>query len=97
MPESEKTIEKHVVNTVKQLGGVAIKGNTVNSRGYPDRIILFPGSKIGFLEVKSQGRSPTKLQQHWLDLLSGMGFKTGYADTKAKADKFIKELYDADS
>lgn len=92
MPESEKTIERFVVSTVKKLGGAAIKGNTQNSKGYPDRVIHLPGGKIGFLELKSEGRSPTKLQQYWLDLLSDMGFKAGYVDTKAKAKQFIEEL-----
>jgi len=95
MPESEKTIEKYVVSTVKRLGGAAIKGNTVNSKGYPDRVLHLPGGKIGFLELKSEGRTPTKLQQYWLNLLSGMGFKAGYADTKAKAKQFIEDLLNA--
>ena len=92
MKESETNIEKYVVKAVKQLGGFAIKGNTVNSKGYPDRVIHLPGGKIGFLELKSEGLKPKKLQQHWLNKLSDLGFKAGYADTKAKAETFIKEL-----
>ncbi|RLB85444.1 MAG: VRR-NUC domain-containing protein [Deltaproteobacteria bacterium] len=92
MKQSEKTIERYVVKTVKSLGGLAIKGNTINSKGYPDRVIHLPGGKIGFLEIKTEGKKPTKLQNHWLQLLSGLGFKAGYADSKAGVDEFINEL-----
>lgn len=92
--ESEKLIERYVVKAVKELGGLAIKGNTVNSKGYPDRVIHLPGGIVAFLELKSEGKKPTKIQQYWLDLLSDLGFKAGYADTKDKAAKFIKELCD---
>jgi len=90
--ESEKTIEKFVVKEADGLGGKAVKGNTLNNKGFPDRIIMLPGAKIGFLELKSEGRKPTQLQSYWLKLLKDLGFKTGYADTKSKAGKFIKEL-----
>ena len=95
MKESEKNIERYVVSAVKKLGGAAIKGNTVNSKGYPDRVLHLPGGKIGFLELKSEGQKPKAQQQHWIDRLSDMGFKAGWADTKAKAEQFIQELNNA--
>lgn len=93
--ESEKVIEKHLVKAVRGMGGLAIKGNTINTKGFPDRAIHLPGAKIAYLELKSEGKKPTKLQNHWLKLLSDLGFKTGYADTKAKVDSFLKELINA--
>ena len=93
--QSEKVIESYLGKTVKALGGFAVKGNPVNKKGYPDRIIHLPNAKIGFLELKSEGKKPRKLQRHWLTLLSDLGFKTGFADTKEKVDIFIKELLDA--
>lgn len=90
--ESEKTIEKYVVAAVRSLGGFAVKGNTVNSKGYPDRVIHLPGGKIGFLELKSEGKKPTKLQQYWIDELTALGFKAGWADTKDKAKLFIEDI-----
>jgi len=95
LKESEKDIERYVVSTVRKLGGAAVKGNTINTKGYPDRVLHLPGGKIGFLELKSEGKKPTKLQYHWLSLLSDLGFKTGWADTKVKAEAFIKELINA--
>jgi len=95
MKQSEKTIERYLSKAVKLLGGLAVKGNTVNSKGYPDRVIHLPGGLIGFLELKSEGKKPRKLQSHWLTLLSDMGFKTGFADTKEKVDKFLRELLNA--
>ena len=94
--ESEKLTEKYLVKKIKALGGLTVKGNSKNFRGFPDRVICLSHGKVGFLEVKSEGKTTTVLQQHWLDLLSDLGFKTGVADTKAKVDKFLEEVVDAD-
>ena len=91
---SEKVIEQYLRKTVKKFGGFTNKGNATNCKGYPDRIIHLPGGIIGFLELKSKGRKPTRLQRYYLDLLSGLGFKAEYADTKEEVDKFLKELCD---
>jgi len=95
--ESEKNTEKHLVKMVKILGGVTVKGNSANFRGFSDRIIFLPNAIVGVLELKSEGKTPTKIQQHWLDLLSNFGFKTGCADTKTSVDTFLKRLSNADS
>ena len=95
--ESEKLTEKYLVKRVKAVGGLTVKGNSKNFRGFPDRIICLSKGKVAFLEVKSEGKTTTVLQQHWLDLLSDLGFKTGVADTKEKVDRFIEEVCNADN
>jgi len=90
--ESEKLTEKYLVKRVKALGGLTVKGNSNNFRGFPDRIICLSEGNIAFLEVKSEGKTTTVLQQHWLDTLSDLGFKTGVADSKKSVDKFIEEV-----
>ena len=90
--ESEKLTEKYLVKRVKAVGGISLKNNSSNQKGVPDRMILFKNNKIGFLELKSENKKPTKLQAYWLGLLSDLGFKTGVADTKEKVDQFIEEL-----
>ena len=95
MIESEKDIERFVCKAAKDLGGLAIKTNAINHKGVPDRLILLPGGKVGFLELKTTGKKPTKLQEYWLSVLSGLGFAATWVDSKNKATQFLDDLKNA--
>jgi hypothetical protein len=43
--------------------------------GFPDRILLRPGSTCAFVEFKRPGERPTKIQAYWLGRLNYMGFR----------------------
>jgi len=90
--QSEKAIERYCQQVAREAGGVAVKFSSPSNRGVPDRMILKPGGKVGFLELKSTGRKPTKLQQHWLDRLTDLGFKADYKDSKEGVKAFIEDL-----
>lgn len=53
----EKTIEQHLVKAVKNSGGIAPKLVSPGFDGMPDRLVLLPGGKIGFVEVKARARN----------------------------------------
>lgn len=90
--ESEKTIEKHCQVVAKKHDGIAVKFSSPSNRGVPDRIIMLPDGKIGFMELKGTGKKATKLQQHWIDRLNAMGFKSAVIDSKDGVTEFIKDL-----
>lgn len=56
----EKTIEAAFVKRVKELGGIAEKFVSPNKRSVPDRIVMFPGGKLLFVELKAPARSRPK-------------------------------------
>ena len=58
----EKTIEQHLVKAVKNSGVIAPKLVSPGFDGMPDRLVLLPGGKIGFVEVKVPGKEPRPLQ-----------------------------------
>ena len=58
----EKPIEQHLVKAVKNSGGIAPKLVSPGFDGMPDRLVLLPGGKIGFGEVKVPGKEPRPLQ-----------------------------------
>ena len=58
----EKTIEQHLVKAVKNSGGIAPKLVSPGFDGMPDRLVLLPGGKIGFVEGKVPGKEPRPLQ-----------------------------------
>ena len=57
----EKIIEKKLAEEVKRRGGLCEKWNSGTS-GWPDRIVLLPDGKFGFVEVKAPGEEPRPLQ-----------------------------------
>ena len=57
----EKVIEKKLAEEVKRRGGLCEKWNSGTS-GWPDRIVLLPDGKFGFVEVKAPGEEPRPLQ-----------------------------------
>ena len=59
----EKDIERKLIKEVKKAGGICPKWVSPGFDGIPDRIVLFPGGKVGFVEVKALGKKPRPLQQ----------------------------------
>ena len=76
----EREIEKKLVDAVKTQGGVCWKFVSPGTAGVPDRIILMPMGRIAFVEVKSPGKSPRKLQLARHRFLRRLGFKTYVLD-----------------
>ena len=76
----EKTIEQHLVKAVKNSGGIAPKLVSPGFDGMPDRLVLLPGGKIGFVEVKAPGKEPRPLQVARHGLLQRLGFKVYVLD-----------------
>ena len=71
----EKIIEHKFLMEVKKIGGLALKFVSPGFDGVPDRIVLLPGGKIGFVEVKAPGGKLRPLQQARHNLLRQLGFK----------------------
>lgn len=70
----ESQIEKKIADHVKKLGGVSYKFTSPSNRGVPDRIVLFPGGRVMFLEVKQEKGKLSALQQRHLERLKDLGF-----------------------
>ena len=48
---------------VRAAGGICPKLVSPGTNGMPDRMVLLPGCRIGFVEVKAPGQKPRPLQQ----------------------------------
>lgn len=71
---SEKYIERTLVKRVEALGGLCIKLLTNHFLGLPDRMVLLPGGKMLFVELKSTGQKPRKIQTVVHSKLRALGF-----------------------
>ena len=75
----EKVVEKKLIDEVKKRGGLCEKwiSGTV---GWPDRIIILPDGKIGFVEVKRPGEKPRAIQAHRHRRLEKLGMRVYVLD-----------------
>ena len=75
MTPLEREIEQKLVNTVKDCGGYCLKWVCPGWGGVPDRIILLPGARVIFCEVKRpKGGRLSALQVKWKEWLTALGF-----------------------
>ena len=89
--DSEKTLERSLVEKIRQLGGICLKLQGNMYAGIPDRLILRPGGKAIFVELKSEGIKPRKLQLIRHEELRTLGFKVFVIDTYEKLTQFLNE------
>lgn len=87
--ESEKTLEARLVREIEARGGMALKYTSQFHRGIPDRICLIPPGILTFVELKSTGQKPTKLQEHAMEKLKSLGFDCLVIDTTEKLEEYL--------
>lgn len=88
----EKTIEQKLIKAVKNAGGIAPKMVSPGFDGMPDRIVLLPEGKIGFVEVKAPGKKPRPLQAARHGLLRRLGFKVYVLDDPEQIGGMLDEI-----
>ena len=90
--ESEKTLERLLKNYVEvKLKGRCLKLLSVHTAGLPDRLCLFPGGRILFVELKTTGRKPSRIQSLVHARLRSLGFRVEVIDTLEKIECIMKE------
>lgn len=90
--DSEKAVERKLVEGVRELGGMAIKMLTDQFSGLPDRLVLLPGGRVLFVELKTTGQKPRKLQVSVHNALRAIGFRVEVVDTIEGVKKLLKEF-----
>lgn len=89
--ESEKLIERKLVQKVNSVGGMCIKLLTYQLTGLPDRMCLFPGGRVAFVELKTTGKKPRKIQEVIHNKLRALGFRVEVIDTTEGIIDFIND------
>ena len=89
---SEKQIEQELVKAVKTHGGICPKLVCPGFDGMPDRLILLPGGKMAFAELKAPGRKPRALQLARHRLLRRLGFKVYVIDRIGQINWVLSEI-----
>lgn len=89
---SEKVVERKLVELVKINGGMCIKLLCDQLIGLPDRMCLFPGHKIVFVELKTTGRKPKRIQAYMHNKLRALGFRVEVIDTVESVINFVDDI-----
>lgn len=87
---SEKTLERTLVEEVRRRGGICLKLQGNMYAGMPDRLVMLP-ERIAFVELKSEGIKPRRLQLIRHDKLRALGLKVFVIDTHEKLTQFLNE------
>lgn len=88
----EKQLEAKVGRYALSRGVLYYKFTSPARRGVPDRLLVAPHNRIGFLELKTPNGRLSALQLHEIQRLSINGARVCVANTFEAAASFIDEL-----
>ena len=88
----EKVIEHALVMATRSKGGIAPKFISPGFAGMPDRLVLLPHGRMGFVELKAPGRKPRPLQLARHRLLRWLGFKVYVIDDTRQIAVVLNEI-----
>lgn len=83
----EKTFSEHL-NRTKEVWVIKLLSTFI--KGLPDRMILCKGGYVGFAEIKTTGKKPTKIQLYIHDKLKELGFEVFIIDDIESRDRAIR-------
>lgn len=88
---SEKYLERKLVERIKAHGGLCLKFASVTEAGYPDRLCLMPHGRTLWVELKTTGRKPTKLQEIRHQELRERGFAVYIVDDMITLEQAVRD------
>ena len=88
----EKVIEQKLVQAVKKAGGLAIKFTSPGLDGMPDRLVILPGGKMAFVEVKAPEMKPRPLQLIQHGRLRRLGCRVFVLDDAGKIPEVMSAV-----
>ena len=90
-----KCRRKEVRSGGKKRGGLAVKFVSPGFNGVPDRLVLFPGGRMAFVELKAPGETIRPLQQYRARQLTALGFRVYTVDHTEMIGGILDEIQTA--
>lgn len=90
--ESEKIVERKLVELINLNGGMCIKLLSFHLLGLPDRLCIFPKGKSVFVETKTTKQKPRPIQVFMHEKIRKLGFRVEVVDTVEKAAEVIEDI-----
>lgn len=89
----ENVIEQKLITEAKRLHGLAVKFVSPGLAGVPDRLVLLPGGRCGFVELKAPGKKLRPLQEKRKKQLEALGFLVYCIDGIEQIGGVLDEIY----
>ena len=91
----ESYVESKLTTEVKKRGGLAVKFVSPGLDGVPDRLVLFPGGRLAFVEMKALGKKMRPLQVKRAEQLQALGFSVYCVDRPEMIGGVLDEIQTA--
>ena len=92
MTPLEKDIEKKLGNEIKKLGGLYYKFVSPSLPGVPDRIVIMPGGRVIFVELKTETGRLAAIQKFILGEMQKRDADVRVIKGWPAAQAFLEEL-----
>ena len=89
---SESQLEKIFCDKIKKLGGLPLKFVSPGRAGVPDRIILLPGGKFYFVEMKNEIGKTSIIQEYIFEKFAKLGFKVHIINSVESMKNFLSGI-----
>ena len=89
---TENTVEGYLRKKVRAVRGKCYKFVCPGHVGAPDRICIFPGGRVYFVETKAPGGKPRPSQLAFHRELVELGVTVRVIDTREKVRAFVEEV-----
>ena len=89
---AEKTIERKLVQAVHLMGGLALQFVSPGFDRVPDRVVLLPGGKVAFVELKAPGKKMRPLQVRRKNQIEALGFLVYCIDRPEQIGGVLNEI-----
>ncbi|MFB7301692.1 VRR-NUC domain-containing protein [Heyndrickxia sporothermodurans] len=88
----ERDIEIYLRDEVKKIKGRAYKFESPGNAGVPDRLVILPGGRVYFVELKAPGKKSRPLQIAQQKKIASLGCEVLEIDSLQGVDEFIAKV-----
>ena len=88
----EKRIEAGMRRKVTAMGGLCLKFVSPGCAGVPDRVLLLPGGRVIFVELKTDTGRLSPVQVRVIQRMQKLGIDVRVVYGKEDADKLMEEI-----
>ena len=85
----ERDIENYLVTQAQALGVLVRKVQWIGRRGAPDRVLMLPGGRLVWVEVKQPGAKPERHQAREHERMRAVGQTVVVVDSRDGVDGLL--------